>query len=180
MTKIHPSLIDMAAVTLAALLCATPALADRDGKHGHGNRYDDDRYNDRQEERYDRRHERERHHDRYDRHERDRENATMRFAFGNPHREAINDYYGNEFRRGHCPPGLIRNGNGCIPPGQARRWHRGQPLPPHVHYHPLPRDLMMRLPPPPAGYDYVRVAGDILMIAVGTTLVVDAIQNIGR
>lgn len=34
-----------------------------------------------------------------------------------------NDYgYG----RGGCPPGLAKKHNGCMPPGQARKLHRGQ------------------------------------------------------
>jgi len=38
----------------------------------------------------------------------------------------------------------------------------------------------VQLGAPPAGYKYVRVATDILLIAVGTSLVVDAIQDLGR
>jgi hypothetical protein len=30
--------------------------------------------------------------------------------------------YGN----GHCPPGLAKKHNGCMPPGQARRFNRGE------------------------------------------------------
>jgi Ni/Co efflux regulator RcnB len=33
---------------------------------------------------------------------------------------------------------------------------------------------------PPSGYRYVRVASDILLIAAGTGMVVDAIQDLGR
>jgi hypothetical protein len=33
---------------------------------------------------------------------------------------------------------------------------------------------------PPSGYRYVRVASDILMIAIGTGMVVDAIRDLGR
>jgi len=33
---------------------------------------------------------------------------------------------------------------------------------------------------PPAGYRYVRVAADILLIAVGTRMVADAITDLGR
>jgi Ni/Co efflux regulator RcnB len=33
---------------------------------------------------------------------------------------------------------------------------------------------------PPAGHKFVRVASDILLIAVGTSLVVDAIEDLGR
>ncbi len=34
--------------------------------------------------------------------------------------------------------------------------------------------------PPPLGYRYVRVAGDILLIATGTSMVMDAIMDLGR
>jgi len=33
---------------------------------------------------------------------------------------------------------------------------------------------------PPAGHRYVRVAADILLIAVGTAMVVDAIEDLGK
>ncbi len=33
--------------------------------------------------------------------------------------------------------------------------------------------------PAPAGHRYVRVAADILLIAVGTSMVIDAIQDLG-
>jgi hypothetical protein len=56
----------------------------------------------------------------------------------------------------------------------------GQPLPPGIVYYDLPQPLLVRLGPPPPGNTYVRVAGDILMLTVGTMLVVDAIQDIGR
>lgn len=44
--------------------------------------------------------------------------------------------------------------------------------------YPIPRDLEVRLGVPPAGYKYVRVAADILLIAVGTSMVVDAIEDL--
>ena len=56
----------------------------------------------------------------------------------------------------------------------------GQPLPRHLKHYPLPNDLMAHLPPPPHGHQYVRVAQDILLIALGTGLIVDAIEDIGR
>ena len=42
----------------------------------------------------------------------------------------------------------------------------------------LPPQLETRLSPPPAGYRYVRVASDILMIAAGTGMVAAAIQDL--
>lgn len=102
------------------------------------------------------------------------------FRFDERMRGEVFGYYGENFRRGRCPPGLARKHDGCMPPGQARLWRRGQPLPPGVVYYHLPSVLLGRLPPPPPGHRYVRVATDILLIAVGSALVVDAIEDIGR
>ena len=41
--------------------------------------------------------------------------------FGDRQRDIIRDYYGNQFSGGHCPPGLAKKNNGCLPPGQANR-----------------------------------------------------------
>jgi Ni/Co efflux regulator RcnB len=53
-------------------------------------------------------------------------------------------------------------------------------LPPGIGYYALPPDLLRRLPPPPPHHRYVRVGPDILLIAIGTALVIDAIEDIGR
>lgn len=101
--------------------------------------------------------------------------------FGDSHRAAVREYYGGEFQSGRrCPPGLARKHNGCMPPGQARKWEMGRPLPREVIYYDVPAPLVVQLGVPPRGYKYVRVAGDILMIAIGTAMVVDAINDLGR
>lgn len=100
--------------------------------------------------------------------------------FSDHDHRAIHAYYDAATERGgHCPPGLAKKHNGCMPPGQARKWALGRPLPPDVVYYSLPPALVVQLTPPPTGYRYVRVASDILMIAAGTGLVVDAIQDLG-
>ncbi|MCX8086640.1 MAG: RcnB family protein [Rhodocyclaceae bacterium] len=95
-------------------------------------------------------------------------------------RRIIVDYYGQEARAGKCPPGLAKKRNGCLPPGQAKKWVRGQPLPAGVSWVALPPELLRRLPPPPPDHRYVQVAGDILLIAIGTSLVVDAVEDLFR
>ncbi len=100
--------------------------------------------------------------------------------FGQPHRVVVRDYYFSGPGVGRCPPGLAKKHNGCLPPGQAKKWFIGRPLPRDVIYYDLPSPLVVQLTPPPAGYRYVRVAADILMIAVGTAMVVDAIEDLGR
>jgi Ni/Co efflux regulator RcnB len=106
--------------------------------------------------------------------------AHHEFRFSEREREAVRAYYSAPAHAGHCPPGLAKKGKGCLPPGQARKWRVGQPLPPGVVYHDLPANLRLRLPPPPEGHRYVRVASDILMIAIGTAMIVDAMEDIVR
>ena len=89
-------------------------------------------------------------------------------------------YYAEEFRAGGCPPGLAKKNNGCLPPGQAKKWRMGRPLPPDVVVYEVPPQLVVKIGVPPSGYKYVRVAADILMVAVGTNMVVDAITDLSR
>lgn len=100
--------------------------------------------------------------------------------FGDQHRRIVHDYYGERLRSGHCPPGLAKKRNGCMPPGLAKKWRMGRPLPRDVVYYDAPRDIVLRFGMPPEGYRYVRVAADILLIAVGTGMVVDAIEDLNR
>ncbi len=166
-------------VVMAVVLAASPALADKPewagkGKghgqgqgqsegHGERERHDKGRGQDR-----DRDDDRNRHGDRGGHH------------FGDPQRLAVREYYGERYRSGHCPPGLAKKNNGCMPPGQAKKWRVGRPLPRDVVYYEVPRNLVVRLGPPPAGQKYIRVAADILLITVGTSMVVDALQDLGR
>lgn len=131
-------------------------------EHGNNDRHDrndDDRYGDR---------------------ERSDLNVHVDVHFGDHDRVVIHDYYEERYSRGHCPPGLAKKHNGCMPPGQAKKWTRGRPLPRGVIYHDLPPRVVIELGTPPRGHKYVRVAADILLIAVGTGMVVDAIEDLGR
>lgn len=98
--------------------------------------------------------------------------------FNDQHRLAIQDYFAGQYRRGHCPPGLAKKNNGCMPPGQAKKWTIGRPLPRDVIFHDLPPAILERLGPPPSRHRFVRVAQDVLLIARGTGMVIDAIENL--
>jgi Ni/Co efflux regulator RcnB len=157
-------LMTVVAASALAITAAAPAFADNDhskGK-GHGKRVERDRDDDRRGDR------------------RDDRRADVRIHFGEPQRVAVHQYYVAEQQRGFCPPGLAKKRNGCMPPGQAKKWQMGRPLPRDVIYYEVPQPLVMQIGIPPSGYKYVRVASDILMIAVGSGLVVDAIQDLGR
>lgn len=98
--------------------------------------------------------------------------------FSEDHRAYIQDYYEGRYHKGHCPPGLAKKKNGCMPPGQAKKWSIGRPLPRDVIFYDLPPTVLEQLGPPPAHHRFVRVAQDILLIAVGTGMVIDAIDDL--
>ena len=100
--------------------------------------------------------------------------------FSERERVVVHDYYQDQLRRGKCPSGLARKRNGCMPPGQAKKWDVGQRLSKSVVYYEVPSAIIVQLPRASPGYRYVRVASDILLIAVGTGLIVDAIHDLGR
>ncbi|MGE5320320.1 MAG: RcnB family protein [Hyphomicrobiaceae bacterium] len=116
-----------------------------------------------------------------DRYRRDDRRGDVRggLHFDDHQRAVVREYYADSFRHGRCPPGLAKKHNGCMPPGQARKWQLGRPLPRDVVYYDLPPRVVVSLGVPPAGHKYVRVAGDILLIAIGTGVVVDAIDDLG-
>ncbi|TAK91376.1 MAG: hypothetical protein EPO06_05305 [Burkholderiaceae bacterium] len=161
-------------MVIVGLLTSTGvALADPPWAGGDRDRHEDRNDHERKgDDRWDR----DRGHE--DRREDRRENR--REYFNEQHRVVIREYYDERYRSGHCPPGLARKHNGCMPPGQARRWHIGERLPRDVVYYEVPRDVVVRLGPPPSGHRYVRVASDILLLAIGTGMVVDAIEDLDR
>ena len=152
----------LVAIAVSLLIAPSAVLADKGGNPGKGK----GKGNAQQEQKY----------------EGTPSNDSVRidFHFGDQDRRLVRDYYGGQAKGGKCPPGLAKKGNGCMPPGQAKKWAMGRPLPRDVAYYELPHDLMRRMPPPPPGHRYVQVAGDVLLIAVGTSMVVDAIQDILR
>jgi len=106
--------------------------------------------------------------------------AKVTVRFDAQQQTAVREYYGKEFKAGHCPPGLAKKNNGCMPPGQLKKWQRGAPLPRDVVFYELPPKLEVAIGLPPAGHRFVRVANDILLIATGTRMVIDAIEDLGQ
>ena len=155
------------AVLVASLLFSAPVFAkkydDGGGKQKHHKKHDS-----RDDERHD-----------DIRHNSDT-NVNVNVHFGDHERVVVHDYYEERERMGRCPPGLRKKHNGCMPPGKAKKWKKGRPLPREVVYHDLPPRIIVEIGAPPAGHKYIRVAADILLIAVGTGMVVDAIEDLGR
>lgn len=102
---------------------------------------------------------------------------TLRFLA--PERDHVRTFFVEQHGRGKCPPGLAKKKNGCLPPGQARkRYLVGRALPAAVVVLPLPPALEIRLGRPPVGFRYGIVDGDLVKLAVGTSLVIDAIEGL--
>lgn len=85
---------------------------------------------------------------------------------------------GNGGNDGHrnCPPGLAKKNNGCLPPGQAKKLAVGQPLPQGATYA-VPRNVLVTLPPAPAGYRYAVVHNQVVLVSQ-QNLVVDIIRSL--
>ena len=158
-------------LVIAGLLGAGPVLADKPEWAGKGKGKGRSAQSDRRHDDGNSRRENAR--------DNDRHSENRRSHFEDRHRVVARDYYVEQFQGGRrCPPGLAKKNNGCMPPGQAKKWKIGRPLPREVIYYDVPRPLVLQIGPPPSGYRYVRVAGDILMIAIGTGMVVDALENL--
>jgi len=105
--------------------------------------------------------------------------VEVTLTFGDADRQAAHAYFEKKYGKGNCPPGLAKKNNGCLPPGQAKkRYQVGQPLAREVVYVDPPAELVVSLKPCPPGYKYVVVDGDLVKLALGTMLVVDAIDGL--
>lgn len=146
------------AAAVAAAMLGAPAFA-KDHGHGKG------KGRDKQEEKAERREE--------------ARDVRQGAYFNDRHREEVHRYYTEHYggRKG-CPPGLAKKNNGCMPPGQARKWAVGQPLPRDVVVYTVPQPVLTYLPPAPVGYRYERVGGDLVLIHISDRLVVDIMLNL--
>jgi Ni/Co efflux regulator RcnB len=100
--------------------------------------------------------------------------------FTEQQRVIVREYFGGQFRaNGRCPPGLAKKHDRCTPEGQSRKWEYGRPISSETIFYGMPESLVVQIGLPPPGHRYVRVAGDILMIAEGGGIVIDAIQELG-
>lgn len=105
--------------------------------------------------------------------------AGITVTFGAREREAAANYFVESRGRGNCPPGLAKKHNGCLPPGLAKkRYVVGRPCPKGIVLGEPPRELIVRIGPAPSGYRYAVLDGDLVKLAVGTLLIVDAIDGL--
>lgn len=108
---------------------------------------------------------------------REREEIKQGAYFNDQQRTFAREYYTTTYRDGkRCPPGLAKKNNGCLPPGQARNWVVGQPVPSNVTIYSVAPPVIRMLPPAPYGYRYARIGGDIVLVQQQNNIIVDIIQ----
>ena len=83
--------------------------------------------------------------------------------FGDRHRTAARKYYAE-----HPVSGAAAN------------WQIGEPLPRGASPAAVPKGLLAALPPLPPGYRYVELAGEVVMVASTSKMVVDGISRSAR
>ncbi len=97
-------------------------------------------------------------------------NRTI-IVIDNDERRTIRHYVSRDYYK-HCPPGLAKKHNGCMPPGQAKKYRIGHRLPDDVVFYPVPEEWDLH---PPIGYQYVRVDKDVLLISEASKKIIDAV-----
>jgi hypothetical protein len=106
----------------------------------------------------------------------ERIDASLRFTVRD--RELFAAWAAAEYGKGKCPPGLLKRESQCLTRGHPRkRYTVGLPLPAGVVPAPVPLDLSRRVGMPPIGYRYGMIDGDLVKLAVGSGLAVDALDG---
>jgi Ni/Co efflux regulator RcnB len=165
----------LAALAIASLFLAGPAFAKDHDNEGRGN----GKHVQKQEEKAEKHADKERAKAQKRAAKREREDIKQGAFFNDQHRSYAREYYTQHYGNGrNCPPGLAKKNNGCLPPGQARKWDVGQPIPRGVTVYSVPQPVLVRLPPAPYGYRYARIGGDIVLVRQQNNVIVDIIQGL--
>ena len=168
------------ALAITSLFIAGPAFAkgheDGEKGNGNGNGKHSEKHEQKEQEKSEKQAEK-----REDKREGKREVTVIQPGsyFNDQNRTYVRQYYTENYGNGkRCPPGLAKKNNGCMPPGQARNWVVGQPVPRGVTVYSVPQPVIRQLPAAPYGYRYVLIGGDVVLVQQQNNLIVDIIQGL--
>ena len=155
------------ALAIVSLLVSAPALSKgKDEDHGNGKGKHSQKNEDKEERKAEKR---------------ERKEIQPGTYFNDQQRTYVREYYVQNYSNGKkCPPGLAKKNNGCMPPGQAKNWVVGQPVPSGVTVYSVPQPVIRQLPPAPYGYRYVLIGGDVVLVQQQNNLIVDIIVGLLR
>jgi hypothetical protein len=87
------------------------------------------------------------------------------------------DKHGRKEKGKSLPPGLAKKAERgeSLPPGWQRKLAKGEIMSAEIYRqcHPLPNDVIVRLPPPPAGTILVTIEGKVVRLAQATLEILD-------
>ena len=159
----------LVALAIASLLMAGPAFAkDKGDDHGNGGGKHGNKHSQKNEDKAEKKAEK-----------REREEIRQGAYFNDQQRAYARQYYSTTYKDGkRCPPGLAKNNNGCMPPGQVQDLVVGQPIPSNIKVYQVAQPVIQKLPPAPVGYRYERIGGDIVLIQQQNNIIVDVIKGL--
>src|SRR5688572_15613531 len=179
MSVCRPALV----LAIAGLLAFSPAMAKQDNEKGGGNANKSEQAGKKGgSEKHDKSHDTGKSHAAGKSHDNKGGGKKVGKAgtnFDDRQRDVLRNYFRTEFQRGSCPPGLAKKRNGCLPPGQAKKWQIGQRLPPDVRFYDLPDWVLRDLGRAPDGHRYVRVDDDVVLLGIATGVVIDVLSDLG-
>ena len=106
---------------------------------------------------------------------------TLNLTVPQRDRDAAYAYYRGEVAAGRCPAPLVRKDKAFGAPAAGKvAWKLDQPLPDGIKPEAPPAALIGKLSPSPAGYQYMRVDNDILIVGIGTRIVAALVVDLSR
>jgi hypothetical protein len=106
---------------------------------------------------------------------------TLNMTVPQRDREAVYAYYRAEMAAGRCPMPLVKMSNACLAPSPGKsQWRIDQPLADSVKGEAPPAALIAKLSPSPAGYHYLRVENDLLVVGLGTRVVAALVADLSK
>ena len=95
-------------------------------------------------------------------------------------RNVVRTYYRSEYAAGRCPPGWEKEKQRLHAAGGEQGVGHWPAPAAQIVYEPMPRVLWTQLTPPPYGYEYVRVADDIVLMSTATRVIAGLLGNLGN
>ena len=138
----------LVALAIASLFMAGSSFAKDNGDGGHGK----DKHQDKGHGKHGQVHKDKPHKEQQHAVQRQRPEIRPGAYFNDQQRTYARQYYSQNYGHGrNCPPGLAKKHHGCMPPGQAKKWAVGQPLPRDVVFYPVPESVVIQLGAPLQG-----------------------------
>ena len=98
--------------------------------------------------------------------------------FSKTEKDAIHGYY--SMQNQNLPPGLAKKvaEGGSLPPGWQKKISKGGVIPADIYKHaePLPKDIILQLPPLAAGMSLMKIDNRIVKVADATKTIIDVIE----